>query len=301
MFSLQLLYTDPADGDPATAQANVSLQQLNDPDAGIGGQESAFLSATTAGSDADGNTFEAVRENIDELIADLIEGKPSTYSDRQDIVQAMISEKEVAAASSITVYGSATTIGFVADVPCCIISDFGTVVDWVIPSAVDATLTIPTTGAGALGANIYKGYLIQQCPAAGFVSSLARSGIFGIRSQLQRPAVPTVVLADGGTSIDVTITAPTSNGETIVSYDIFVSDADDFSDGTIPVGVAPDVEDTTTVGSAVNVTTYKGGATEGNGGDISAATWYVAVIAKTATGRYDFDQSAVVQSSVVVA
>ena len=277
--------------------------QYRDPGTGALTDKNVTLDVATLKRYADTSTFETVclhakvganevYEHIANPSVDLFDGKPS--KPKAGVAQATLNATVSIGGTSITTYEDAEALGIVADIPCAILSSYGVVVDYVVPSAVaTSTITVPTSGWESVEVALDKGYLIQKLEPQ--ESSLGDNSVFGIRSQLERPNPPTLVAADGGSqTIDVTLTVPASNAYVVKGYDIYVIDDSETFDPTNPAidpNRIPDTLDTTTIGSAVSVTTYGGGADAG-GGTIVAGDYYVVAVAKDGTGVYDINESA---------
>lgn len=276
--------------------------QYRDPGTGALADKNVTLDVATLKRYSDTSVFETVclhakvgsnevYEHIADAAVDIFDGKPS--KPKAGIAQATLNATVAVGGTSITTYEDAEALGIEANVPCAILSTYGAVVDYVVPSAVStSTITVPSTGWESVEVALNKGYLIQKLVPQ--ESSLGDNSVFGIRAQLERPNPPTLTAADSGaTSIDVTLTAPSSNAYIIKGYDIYVIDDSETFDPTNPAidpNRVPDVLDTTTTGSAITVTTY-GGGTDAGGGTIVAGTYYVVAVSKDGTGVYDINES----------
>lgn len=276
--------------------------QYRDPNTGALTTKNVTVDVSTLKRYTDVGTFQTVclyakagtaeiYEHAADLVEDIFDGKPS--KPKSGVSQVTVAASAAAAATSITTYENAETLGIEANVPCAVLSTYGTIVDYIVPSAVSGTtITVPDSGWESLAVDIKKGYLIQKLEPQ--ESSLGDNSVFGVRAQLERPDPPTLTAEDNGsTAINVTLTAPSSNAYVIKYYDIYVIDDSEDFDVTNPAidpNRVPDVADTTTVGSAITVTTY-GGGTDAGGGTIVAGTYYVVAVSKDGSGVYNINES----------
>jgi hypothetical protein len=280
-------YKDPADSAIKTKSVTMDIARFR-PDSEPSVIEKVFLKASASG-------YSDVYEDIDRLSSDILDGKPS--SARFGITQSYIDTAFSSGGTALSVTPAANASGnaFVVDVPCVVLSAYGTVVGYFTPTAVSADFTLEATGAGSLQANADIGAIVQQFKV--FDSPIGENAIVGIKAQLERPGTPSATVAAGaGTSLDVTITAPTTKVSTVTHYDIYASDATLLVDGTpvIEPNRTPDKADVTaaSIGSAQNITTYGGGTDAGGGTMSGTTTYYVVVVAKDGAGQVDVNESA---------
>jgi hypothetical protein len=136
----------------------------------------------------------------------------------------------------------------------------------------------------------YKGARIVRLAA--FDVACGTENRAGIKSQLQAPSAVTIAVVEDSGEIAVTITA--NDEDEATHYDIYVRDV---MFRSIAPGWIPDLENlsASTVASAVNASTFEGGADcvpDGGGGSLgSGLTYYVAALAKNGSGRRDLDES----------
>jgi len=292
--TVKLQYRKPSDGALDVANVTVDLdfvKRFSDADA----NETFVTKASYSGVE--------VWEAVDEVIADLFEGRPS--SAKSGVVQTYVDSHISSGTTSITTVGNPSALGFETGVPVAVMSKYGTIVDYIVPSAVSTTdLTVPASGFESLEVDAYKGYILQML--APRESSEGENSAVGIKAYLERPNPPTVSAEDSGaTSINVTLTAPTSNAYVIKYYDIYVIKSTetefDPKNPYIEPNRVPDKSDQTDISSAITVTTYKGGS-DANGGSITAGDYYVVAVAKDNSGMVDINESALSNvASVTVA
>jgi hypothetical protein len=147
--NISVEYTDPITGAQKTTQVTVDIERYR-VDGEEGATENFFLKATASGA-------QAIMENIDDLIADLLDGRPSGI--RRNIVQSLIDTAFTANGTTLSVTPAANVQEFVANVPCVVMDKYGSVKDWFIPTVVAADFTIPDTGEGALGVDCEVGVI----------------------------------------------------------------------------------------------------------------------------------------------
>jgi hypothetical protein len=277
--NISVEYTNPVTGAQATIQVTVDIERYR-LDAEEGATENFFLKATASGA-------QPIMENVDDLIADLLDGRPSGI--RRNIIQSLIDTAFTASGTTLSVTPAANVQGFVPDVPCCVMDKYGSVKDWFIPSAVGADFTIPTTGAGALGVDCEVGWIVQQ--ADSFASPLGENSQLGIKAQLEKPSTPTGVTASGTVSggINVSWTKPTD--AVIRYYDIYAFKVDAQPSVIEPNGL-PSVADraASLTSSNVNITQYFDEATM-ELASLTAGDYFICVVAKDAAGMVKVNES----------
>jgi hypothetical protein len=288
-------YTNPATGAQSVATVTVDIEKYRK-DTESGAAENFFLKASASG-------VTDVVEDVDALIADLLDGKPSSAG--HGVVQAYVDAEFEAYGTSLSVTPSAQEAGFQAGVPCVVMSRYGTVLDYFIPTEVGADFVLEGSAAGhtaaCLGVDVPVGAIVQQVRHAG--SPLGENSVLGVKAQLEQPGPPSVsAVASGGTGIRVTLNAPASRNAVVKAYDIYVSDSELGSPPRIEPNRVADKQDWAgpgTSGSAqVVVDTYGGGSAAG-GGSIGSGTWYVVAVAKDGSGFADVNESPLSNVAVV--
>jgi len=284
--TITIEYTNPVTGAQATKQVSVDIERYRR-DTEEGAVESFFLKATASGCDA-------ILENIDDLIVDLLDGKPS--KNRYGVVQSYIDTAFTANGNTLSVTPAADEAGFVADVPCVVMDKYGNVIDWFIPSAVSADFTIPTTGAAALEQDCKVGWIVQQ--AKYFLSPLGENSQLGIKAQSEQPSSPTEVSGSGSVSggINVSWTKPTD--AVIKYYDIYCYKTT--KPDVIEPNALPSVADraASLSSSNVNLTQYFDESTM-ELKNLDAGTYYVGVVAKDGAGMVDVNESEIAWSDAI--
>ncbi len=218
---------------------------------------------------------------VDDAVESALNGKPSGSYGASLVVTTFLSAKEAAAQTALSVVDDA---GFFDEDIVAIFNVIGDSPEYRLVSGSPAGNVI-TVSVG-LDADKYKGaYVVRITGLAFLPTGRGFNFLPGALGMLEGPTPPTVAVVDGtGDTIDVTITANDEDAAT--HYDIYVRDAT-FS--RIEPNWEPDAADQTDLSSAINCTTFEGGADnqpDGGGTTLSAATkYYVAVIAKTGAGR----------------
>lgn len=285
--NISVEYTNPVTGAQATIQVTVDIERYR-VDTEEGATENFFLKATASGASP-------IMENVDDLISDLLDGRPSGI--RRNIVQSLVDTGFTALGTTLSVTPAANVQGFVQDVPCCVLDKYGSVKDWFIPSAVGADFTIPTTGAGALGVDAEVGWIVQQ--AKSFVSPLGENSQLGIKAQLEKPSTPTGVTGSGTVSGGINVSWTKPSDAVIRYYDIYAFKVDT-QPSVIEPNCLPSVADrAASLGSTnVNITQYFDEATM-ELANLTAGDYFVCVVAKDGAGMVKVNESALGWSAKV--
>lgn len=241
--------------------------------------------------------------SVNNIVEDGLDGRPSSAPSGK-----IWTRVKTATAGATAVIPVDWTTGFVEGDVVALLKSDGTYEYAYVDAVVAATsIAVYSVQAGVAVAGFVQavkiGDRILNVANEVYTSSLGEGSVLGLKSQLEKPGTPTFVLAQGaGNSIGVTITAPASNSATIAYYDVYVSDV---AFTTIPVGQEPDSKNNASIVSAINVTTFGGGANArmfadaGAGGAIGTGTAYwVAVVAKTGTGLQDVNMSSFTVSTI---
>lgn len=293
--SITVEYTNPATGAQAVATVTIDIEKYRR-DTETGAAENFFLKATAAGASD-------VVEGIDNLVADILDGRPSTSC--RGVIQAYVDAPFEAWETTLSVTPPADQAGFQAGVPCVVMSKYGEVLDYFIPAAVGADFTLEGSASGhtvaCLGADVSVGAIVQQLGYR--MSPMGENSALGVKAQLEQPGPPSIsAVASGGTGIRVTLNAPTSRNAVVQAYDIYVSDEPYGTPPRIEPNRAPDRLDWTgpgTAGSAQAVVDTYGGGSAAGGGSIGAGTWYVVAVAKDGLGFVDVNESPLSNVAVV--
>lgn len=281
-------YTDPVTGSQKTKQVTVDIERYRK-DTELGPVEDFFLkgSATGAGD---------VLESLNELVADILDGKPS--SARYQIIQSLIDAAFTAMGATLAMKGNPITLGFVASVPCVVMDKYGRVKDWFIPTSVGSSfLTIPTSGEAALSVNCEVNWIVQK--AAGFASPLGENSQPGVKAQSERPTTPTAVTGSGSVSGGINVSWTKPSDAVIQYYDIYVIKAD-----VVPTVIEPNDRPTildraaNLASSAVNCT-QRFDESDMTLKSLIAGNYFVGVVAKDGAGHIDINESAIGWSAMV--
>lgn len=284
--TITIEYTNPVTGAQATRQVSVDIERYRR-DTEEGAVESFFLKATASGCDP-------ILENIDDLIVDLLDGKPS--KNRYGVVQTYIDTDFTANGDTLSVTPAANNAGFVANVPCVVMDKYGHVIDWFIPTEIGADFTIPTTGKAALEVDCKVGWIVQQ--AKWFHSPLGENSQLGIKAQSEQPSSPTGVSGSGSVSGGINVSWTKPSDAVIKYYDIYCYK------GTKPDVIEPNAlpsvadRDASLGSSNVNLTKYFDESTM-ELKNLDAGTYYVGVVAKDGAGMVDVNESEIAWSDAI--
>jgi hypothetical protein len=278
--NISVEYTDPITGAQKTTQVTVDIERYR-VDGEEGATENFFLKATASGA-------QAIMENIDDLIADLLDGRPSGI--RRNIVQSLIDTAFTANGTTLSVTPAANVQEFVANVPCVVMDKYGSVKDWFIPTVVAADFTIPDTGEGALGVDCEVGWIVQQ--AKSFASPLGENSQLGVKAQLEKPTTPTGVTGSGSVSSGINVSWTKPNDVVIKYYDIYCLKVD-VQPSVIEPNDLPSVADraASLASIDVNLPQYFDEATM-ELTNLVAGDYFVCVVAKDALGMVKVNESA---------
>ena len=278
--NISVEYTNPVTGAQQTIQVTVDIERYR-VDTEEGATENFFLKATASGA-------QPIMENVDDLIADLLDARPSGI--RRNIVQSLIDAAFAANGTTLSVTPAANLQGFEQDVPCCVMDKYGSVKDWFIPTAVGADFTIPATGEGALGVDCEVGWIVQQ--AKSFASPLGENSQLGIKAQIEKPTTPTGVTASGTVAGGINVSWTKPSDSVIRYYDIYVFKVD-MQPLVIEPNDLPSVADraASLTSTNVNITQYFDEATM-ELVNLSAGDYFICVVAKDAAGMVKVNESA---------
>jgi hypothetical protein len=268
--TINVEYTNPTTGVQSTIQVTVDIEKYRK-DTEEGAVESFFLKATATGASA-------IYESIDDLISDLLDGKPS--KPKKGVVQALIDTKLEDPWTTLSVTPDADAAGFVADVPCVILDKYGSEIGWFTPSVVGSDFTLP-----AFGTDCEIGWIVQQ--AQNFASSEGENSQLGVKAQLEQPSAPTGVTVTGASSpLSVAFTAPSD--EVIQYYDIYC-----IKSATEPASIEPNclpsVADSVAV-TGNSVTEYFD-EDDMELKSLVTGTYFIGVVAKDGPGMVDVNES----------
>ncbi len=287
--TINIEYTNPVTGAQATIQVTIDIDRYR-VDTEEGATENFFLKGTASGASA-------VLENVDDLVSDLLDGRPSGA--RRGIVQSLVDIAFTAAGATLFLDGNPETLGFEANTPCVLLDQYGRVKDWFIPSAVGSSyLTIPTTGAASLEVDAEVGWIVQM--AESFLSPLGENSMLGIKAQLERPTTPTAVTGSGTVSGGINAGWTKPADVVIAYYDIYCIKAATVPTSTQPNSL-PSVADraASLASSAVNLTQYFDQTTMELKA-LDAGTYFIGVVAKDGAGMVDVNESRIGWSAAVV-
>jgi len=285
--NIYIEYTNPVTGVQSLAQATFDIERYR-VDTEQGAIENFFLKASASG-------VQVVMENIDDLISDLLDGKPSSH--RYGVVQSLIDTAFTAAGTTLSVLPTADVAGFVANIPCVVMDKYGNVKDWFIPSVVGADFTIPATGPASLEVDCEIGWIVQQ--AKSFASSLGENSQLGVKAQLEKLTAATVVTGSGTVSggINVAWTKPT---DAVLKYFDIYCYKTSVQPTLIEPNALPSVADRASglASTNVNLTQYFDEATM-ELVNLTAGDYFVALVAKDAIGQFEVNESALAWSAMI--
>jgi hypothetical protein len=278
--NISVEYTNPVTGAQTTIQVAVDIERYR-VDTEEGATENFFLKATASGA-------QPIMENVDDLIADLLDGRPSGI--RRNVVQSLIDTAFTANGVTLSVMPVANAAGFVANVPCVVMDKYGSVKDWFIPTAIGTEFTIPATGEGALGVDCKVGWIVQQ--AKSFASPLGENSQLGIKAQLEKPTTPTGVTATGTVAGGINVSWTKPSDAVIKYYDIYAFKVDT-QPSVIEPNDLPSVADraSSLTSSNVNITQYFNETTM-ELANLVAGDYFICVVAKDALGMVKVNESA---------
>ncbi len=280
-------YTNPVTGAQQTAQVTVEIERYRK-DTEQGAVENFFLKATASGA-------QPMLENIDDLISDILDGRPSSH--RYGVVQTLIEADFTANGTTLSVKPDADDAGFVANVPCVAMDKYGNVKDWFIPTAISADFTIPATGEAALGVDCKIGWVVQQ--AKGFASPLGENSQLGIKAQLEKPTAPTGVSGSGSVAGGINVSWTKPSDVVIKYYDIYCVKV-----STQPSQIEPNCRpsvldrDAALASTDVNVTQYFD-ESDMTLKALVAGDYFVALVAKDGAGMIEVNESALAWSAKI--
>ena len=285
--TINIEYTDPITGAEKTVQVTIDVDRYRK-DSEEGPTENFFLKASATGASV-------INEEIDDLISDILDGKPSGH--RSEVIQSLVDTAFTADGTTLSVTPEANTAGFLPNIPCVVMDKYGNVIDWFIPSGVSADFTIPAgpTGDAALHYDCEVGWIVQQ--AKYFYSPLGENSQLGIKAQLERPTTPTAVVVTGtGSPLSVAWTKPV--GAVITHYDIYCIKAD-AEPTSIEPNSLPSVADRAAglASSGVSVTQYFD-QDDMELKNLVTGNYFIGVVAKDGSGMVEVNESAIGWSEV---
>ena len=280
--TIQMQYTNPVTGAETTKQVTIDVDRYRI-QTDEGDMENFFIKASGAGAD---DMF----INIDDLVADLLDGRPSHA--KHGIVQSLVDTNFTADGTTLSVTPAANLAGFVANVPCVVLDKYGDVKGYFIPTVAGADFTIPSSGGAALAVDCKVGWIVQQLAA--FRSSEGENSELGIKAQAEQPSMPTLVLVSGtGTPLSVAFTKPSD--AVIQKYDVYCIKAD-----TVPASIEanslPSAADQT-VATGISITQYFD-ETAMVLTNLVTGNYFIGVIAKDGTGMVDVNESEIAWSAL---
>lgn len=292
--SITVEYTRPSDGAQMTKQVTIDIEKYR-VDTEEGSKEKFFLKGSASGASDD-------YIDIEDILANLLDGRPSGEQYAIEKLQTYVDTAFTSGGTDLECTPDPNTLGFVADVPLVILSKYGTVLAYCIPTSIAAgKFVVPAANEGAVGCDVPVGAIVQQLKER--VSSLGENSVLGIKAQLEQPAgVTTLAVEDAGSqTIDMTCVASTDS--VVAYYDVYV-----IKDSQLPVpGVAPttiepnmvptladrtaaQIVDEDGIDEYFHLTTYTLTA-------IDADDYWVIVVAKDGSGMDNINESALVVSS----
>lgn len=274
-------YTNPVTGAQATKQVTIDVERYRR-DTELGSVENFFLKGYASGNSD-------ILEALDDLVSDLLDARPS--SARYGVIQSLVDAAFTALADTLYLKGNPATLGFEANVPCVVMDKYGRVKDWFIPSAVGSTyLTIPTTGAAALGVDVKIGWIVQK--AAPLASPLGENSQLGIKAQSERPSAPTAVTGSGSVAGGINVSWTKPADAVVKYYDIYCIKAS-AQPTVIEPNDLPSVSDraASLASSNVNLTQYFD-EDDMQLHSLVAGDYFVAVVAKDGSGMMNVNESA---------
>jgi hypothetical protein len=285
--NIYIEYTNPVTGVQSLAQATFDIERYR-VDTEQGAIENFFLKASASG-------VQVVMENIDDLISDLLDGKPSSH--RYGVVQSLIDTAFTANGTTLSVLPAADVAGFVANIPCVVMDKYGNVKDWFIPSAVEADFTIPATGPASLEVDCKIGWIVQQ--AKSFASPLGENSQLGVKAQLEKLTAATAVTGSGTVSGGINVSWTKPSDVVLKYFDIYCYKAS-VQPTLIEPNALPSVADRASgLGSTnVNLTQYFDEATMALV-NLTAGDYFVALVAKDAIGQFEVNESALAWSAMI--
>jgi len=279
--NISVEYTNPITGVQTLTQVTVDIERYR-VDTELGATENFFLKATASGASP-------IMENVDDLIADLLDGRPSGI--RRNVSQSLIDTAFTSGGTTLSVLPAANLAGFVANVPCVMMDKYGNVKDWFIPTTVGADFTIPASGEGALLVDGEVGWIVQQ--AKSFASPLGENSQPGIKAQLERPTTPSGVSGTGSVSGGITVAWTKPSDAVIRYYDIYCIKAT-----VVPTSIEPNSlasvadREASLASTGVNLTQKFDQATMELAA-LDAGDYFIGVIAKDAAGMVSINESSI--------
>lgn len=279
--NISVEYTNPITGVQTLTQVTVDIERYR-VDTELGATENFFLKATASGASP-------IMENVDDLIADLLDGRPSGI--RRNVSQSLIDAPFTSGGMTLSVTPAANLAGFVANVPCVMMDKYGNVKDWFIPTTVGVDFTIPATGEGALLADGEVGWIVQQ--AKSFASPLGENSQPGIKAQLERPTTPSGVSGTGSVAGGITVAWTKPSDAVIRYYDIYCIKATIVPTSIEPNSLASVADRAASLASSGVNLTQKFDQTTMELAALDAGDYFIGVIAKDAAGMVSINESSI--------
>jgi len=287
-------YTNPSDGSQLTKQVTVDIEKYR-VDTEEGSKEKFFLKGSASGATD-------MYIDVEKVVANLLDGRPSGEDYAIEKLQTYVDTAFTSGGTDLECTPDPNSLSFVAEVPLVILTKYGTVLAYCIPTSIAAgKFVVPAANEGAVGCNVPVGAIVQQLVYRG--SSLGENSQLGIKAQLEQPAgVTTLAVEDAGSqTIDMTCVASVSS---VVSYyDVYVIKDSQLSvPGTAPTTIEPNtvpseanktaaqIVDLDGISQYFDLTTYALTS-------ISAGDYWVIVVAKDGSGMDNINESALVVSS----
>ena len=282
--SITVEYTKPGDGSEATKVVTIDIERYR-VDSELGATENFFLKANGSGVS---DTYEC----IDDLVADLLDGRPS--KGKKNVVQALIDTNFTADGVALSVTPSADIAGFQANVPCVVLDKYGHVKGYFIPIVIGADMTLPAANEGRLAVDAKVGWVVQQLQP--FLSSLGANSQLGVKAQSEKPTTPTGVTGAGAVAGGINVNYTKPSDAVIQYYDIYCYKTT--KPNVIEPNAQPSVLDraASAASTAVNLTQYFD-ETDMVLKNLDAGTYFVAVVAKDGAGQVNVNESALAWSA----
>ncbi len=285
--NISVEYTNPVTGAQSVAQVTVDVERYR-VDTEQGALENFFLKVTASGA-------QACLKNIDDLIADLLDGRPSGH--RYGVAQSLIDTVFTSGGTTLSVTPAADAAGFVANVPCVVLDKYGQVKDWFIPSAAGADFTLPATGPASLETNCEIGWIVQQAKA--FQSPLGENSRLGAKAQLEKLTAASGVTGSGSVAGGINVSWTKPSDAVLKYFDIYCIKAS-VQPSVIEPNDLPSIADraASQPTTGVNLTQYFDEVTM-KLANLVAGDYFIALVAKDAAGQFEVNESVLAWSAKI--